>query len=354
MAASALLAIMALIVIFAGIVFIAAELGYLPSKQQVAPGGQAPATDVWKQGGFNIGFNTYEKNALSGASVSTSSASYQVFHSYGKRLKDITSLYGVAGVALSTSSTTSFAVDPKDNGIVFISINPGTGHYPHVKSIRENNPGFLDAKWIDVDTQNKPRLVIELDLKRYGTPNLNVDPSLKIDLFIRVVPEDTAISLSSPSDITGIGTTAGTEKTIEWTITGITADSGIAISELYISSNQTSTDYEVISVSLSKNLPIKLNDPWGNEISSLPIIYTGKTSSGVTQTWYLIDAKNLVANAYLVPDPSGGHDGITITVTVKTYFTSSGHGATCVLNVKLIDADGTEQSVVSDSVTLQA
>jgi len=354
MAASLLLTALVIVVIVAGIFFIADKLGYLSTQQQTAPGGQTPAGDVWKQGGFNVGFNTYEKNALSGGSASTSSASYQVFHSNGKRLSQISSLYGVAGVTLSTSATTSFAVTPEDNGIVFVSINPGDNHYPHIKSIRESNKGFLDAKWIDVDTQNKPRLVIELDLKKYGPPNLNVDPSLKLDLHVRVLPEDTSVSLSSPSDITSIGTTAGTEKTIEWTITGITADSGMAISELYITSNQTSQDYDVISVAFSKNLPIAMNDPWATEVTSLPVVAKGFTSSGVTQRWDIIDAGNLVANAYLVPDPSGGYDGITITVTVKTYFTSSGHGATCVLGIKLIDADGTEQSATTDSVTLSA
>ena len=342
------------IIVIGLVLLVAWQMGLFTIPVTTVPGIPSPTpTDAWSKGGFNVGFTDAEENAYSGAALGTTSSSYRVFHSNGRRLSSVSTLYGESGLALSGATSVNFAILGSDNGIVFVSLYTGTADVPSIMSVRLTNPGYGDAKWMDVDTPNLPRLVVELDLKKYGTPNLNVDPSIRVDVKVRGADEDTGITMSAPADQTSIGTTAGTEKTVEWTITAITANAGAVISELYITSNQTSTDFECFEVTFGRNQPIKMNDAWASTVSQINVLRTSGTAAGITQTWTYIDSDAIVANAYLVGDPTGGNDGLSITLRVKCYFTVSNHGATCVLNLKLSDADGTVQTVVTDSMELR-
>jgi len=344
------------------VIILAIQMGWVPGIKPLwpaAPSGGATTTpppegSLWSQGGFSITFINSTENSMTGASVSPTAYSYRVFHSNGRSLASVSTLYGESGTLLvSGSSGTSFQYLKSDAGKVFVSVYTGTAHFPNTYSLRLSNPGYVTSKWLCVDSPTVPRLVMEIDLTKYGEPNLNVDPSIRIPLHIRVVPEDTSVSVSSPADKTGVGTAAGTEVTITWTVTGITADSGMSIAELYFTSNQTTDKITFQDVTFTKNLPIVLADPNAAPISSiyLPIAEFKATTGGTQLARYIYAQGGNLAGCYLVEDPTGGWDGIDITLRIKTYFSGS-DPVTCVFSLRLIDADGTVQSATTDSVTV--
>ena len=327
---------------------------YLPLQTKPSE----PVADVWAQGGFTVDLTEAETNAYTGASVSTTTPSYQAFHSNGKPLSSVTTLYGTTGSALSGTAI-HFPMRKEDNGIIFVSCYTGTAHFPSIKSIRESNSdAYIDAKWLDVDTANLPRLVIALDLKKVIKPNLLGGGAVSAGSYevkVRAVPEDDSVTMSDAADQSSITLTSGKETTIEWDITAITADAGAIIGKLYITSNQTALDIECFELSITRNLPIKESNPWASEISSFPVVNQFKTASGITQTWYYVqDDANLLRDGFLVGDPTGGNDGIAVTLRLKTYFSVTKHGVTVQLNIVVLDADGTPQTVVSASTTLTA
>lgn len=320
------------------------------------PGNVAPPpSNLWLQGGFNVGFTDTEENAFSGTTSAGTSPSFRLYHSNGRSLSSLSTLYGEAGTALNGATSVNFAPLKADNGIVFVSINAGTDRIPSVSSLKAANPGYIDSKWMDVDTQNLPRLVMAFDCKVYGYPNLNINPALAVPIHIRNVAETDTPVIDAPADLTATGTTSGTTKTIQWTVTGPAADAGQAVSQLYFTSNQTTAYIELQDITFSRNLPQKLSDSYGSSISNIAApIAAYKTTSGVTQTWQFIDSKSYLANCYLFPNPNTGATGYQVTARFKCYFTAGGSAqhVTLVVSIKAMDADGTEQAVVVDTVTI--
>jgi hypothetical protein len=332
----------------------------------LTPGQIQPPTQIQKTvtqlpfQNYNIGFTYQEQNAISGASVSTSSPVYAVYHSNGRRLSQVSTLYGELGTTISSGSTaTKFAVNEADGDFLFVNIDTGTAHYPDPAAFLKANPAFTAAKWIPVSSATVPELVAELQISKLGAPNYNIDPSISIQLLIPCIPDDLAASLSSPADQDSIGTTANTDVYVEWELTNLSAGEAFAIARLWITSNQTTAYMEVQDVQIISSSKIVTMNSFQDVGTSLTIssaYSTAGTASGVTQFWRYWpsdeDVSTDYTNTLLIPRSSSDADSIKIKVHAKVSFTAATDAVTINCNLRLVSAANGLQSTVSDTVVL--
>ncbi len=331
--------------------------------------GDVPALDITPELGgdseftnYNIGFTWQDDNAMSGAAAAPTSPVYSIYHSGGERLSQVTSLYGKQGLSIASGTTaTAYAVTPEDGDYLFLRIDTGTDMYPHVSSLIASNAGITSCKWIPTTSRNVPELACELQISKLGSPNFNNPNAITTTLLIPVLDDDVSLTLNSPSDQTSIGVTSATDIYVTWEFTALGSDEAAAFSRIWVTSNQTSTDYEVLDVIISSGGDLITMDTFTNHGDSynIPTPWaTSTTSSGVAQFWRLWpddeDISADTSNTILFPRGSSDADSIQIRVHVQTYFTASGHGATIVLNYRLITANNVLQTAGSDSVTLSA
>jgi hypothetical protein len=310
---------------------------------------------------YNIGFTYQETNALSGSAESTTSPSYIVYHSNGRRLSSINSLYGEQGVAIASGTTaTNFAVLQTDGDYLFINIDTGTGHYPDVAKIMSSNPAFVSYKWIPVSSATVGELVVELQISKLGAPNYNVNPSISTKLLISCVPNDVSVTMSSPADQTSLGVSQ-TDVYITWQLTGLTANQGFAFARIYVTSNQTASDLECLDLTITSSSYI-VNMQTATNVGSTYLIPTASatstTTGGVVQFWRYFpfnrDQASEYSQALLIPRGSSDADVIYVRLHARVTLRTAGHGVTCVLGVALISAGNSVQTAVTDSVTLSA
>jgi len=344
--------LIAIFYFFPAIVKVPTQQGTIVVQQTAQqPTFQAPSN-------FNIGVTYQERNAISGAAASTSSPSYLIFHSNGRTLSSVSSLYGESGVALTSGSTTKFTVYPTDGSTLFLALNAGTAHYIDVAKLLSSNPFISNVKWIPVDSATVNRLVAEVNLGRLGTPNYNIDPSLSAQILIPVLPADTSVTLSSPADQDGLGTTPGRDVYITWEITGISADSAIDVAKLYFTSNQTAALVDLLDVKITA--PRIVNPATGQDLGgnlNIPAAaMTSQTTTGVTQYWRYLPGDRDQAVEYgqglTIVRGASDVDSVRIQLHVKTYFTAATDAATVTIGFRLIGADNTLQAAVTDTVAL--
>ena len=308
---------------------------------------------------YNFGMTYQESNALSGASYTGTSSSYNLIQSNGQRLASVNSLYGTASLVNVASGTTATEI-PVYNNIIFINIDTGTAHFPDVSQIMQNNQFLTDFAWLPVSSANVPELVVEADLSKVGSPNLNVDPSISAKLLVAGIPEDTGASMSSPADQTGIGTTQ-TDVYINWEITGLSASEGFSIARMWLTSNQTASELEILDVTIDTSSYI-IDMGNGNNLGEDYVIgsppATAQTSGGITQFWRFVPGASDVSTDYsdtlVIPRGASDADSIIIRVHGRTTFAGggTGHSLTAVMNLRVISAGNALQTTVQDSVTL--
>jgi hypothetical protein len=332
----------------------------IPTQQGGIITVQQTTTQTQAAGAYNIGFTYQEVNAMSSGSESTTSPSYVIYHSNGQRLSAVTTLYGTSGVSIASGATaTKVSVLPNDGDFLFMKVYPGTAHYIDVAKFLAANPFVTSFKWIPTASATVNTLVAEIQISKIGVPNLNIDPSLSVQIQVPVLPHDTGLTLSSPADQDSIGTTAGTDVYITWEITGLTANSAFDFAHIVVTSNQTSALIELQDLKIttgSRIVNLATGADLGSTYTFTAPAATSQTSSGVTTYWRYFPANKAnavgVEEGLLIPRGSSDVDSIRLQLHVKTYFTAATDAATCVLSVRLISAGNALQTAVTDSVAL--
>jgi len=314
---------------------------------------------------YNIGWTYQETNALSGASLTGTSPSYNVIHSDGRRLSQVSTLYGsnLINVA-SGASATNIAVFGSDNDYLFVNVDTGTAHFPDPAKIVANNPFVTGFAWLPVSTANVPELVVEVHVPSIGRPNLNVDPSLSAKLLVSSIPDDVGVTMSAPANQADIGSTAGTDVYVTWELTGLTANEGFAFSRIWLTSNQTASELEILDITIdTASYVIKMDSVTnvGEDFVMSDAAATAQTSGGITQFWRYWplneDISTDITNTLVIPRGSADADSILVRVHARTSLSGNAgaagdHGVTIVLNVRAISAGNSLQTAVSDTVIL--
>lgn len=334
------------------------------TQQVTTPGmpGQ-PAAD---RPTYNLGFTYQETNAKSQASLSTTSPSYCVYSSKGARLTSLSTLYGEACTSIASGTTaTNVKVDKTDGDFLFLNIDTGTAEFPVPASILKENPFLTGCKWLPTTNANNPELVCEIQISKVGTPNYNVDPSLRQLLKVQGIPDDLAATLSSPADQTSIGTTAGTDVYVTWEITNLAENQAFVFDYMRIATNQSSTLGQIVDlIDVTITAPaglvdMKTSTSWGTTKfltgGDINIIATNGTA---ITTWNFIPSDGnkatYISNGLLVARGSSDTDSIQIRAHLRTSFLASGNAVHTTLSFRLLNAANTPQTIVQDLMNLRA
>jgi len=319
------------------------------------PGGTTPGGFV----SYDVAFTYGETNAVGGGALTTASATYNVFHSGGVPLSQVTTLFGIGSQAIAAGTTaTRISMQEADNDFLYINLDLGTTDYPDPASILAANSDISMAKWLPVTSRNVPELVVQYNVPN---PNWNADPEVSAQLLIRGIPDDTGVTLSAPADQDSLGTTANTDAYITWTASALAANNAWAFANIKITSNQTTQYMSVMDIEVDTSSYIvdmkSFTNIGDNVYYTSPAKVTG-TAGGVDQQWQFFPRDSSISRAsdfastILVPRSSSHADQISITAHVRLSFAAAANGVTCVLSVEVIDASNGIQTAVTDSVAL--
>ena len=313
---------------------------------------------------YNVGFTYTERNAFSGAAETTTTPVYAVYDpAPGTSLTQVTSLYDLvqqgqakfAGTIASGATATIFPMLESNGNRYWIRVDAGTGHVVDTSQL----PGAITAwKMLPVSHPVNLQLIIEVDFSK-SQPNFAVDPQIRYNLAWQLLPVDTTILLTTsvPADQDSLGTTANTAVTIRWTADGVTANQGVLLARIYITSNQTTAFGTFSHLSFSGVLPINLIT--GQRVTTMPLYITGKTASGVAQTWTAHPITNgaegdytKFTNALALTNPTGSDGSTLITLHGAVSFVAATDAITAVLNAQEISSLDALQTANTDSATL--
>ncbi len=309
---------------------------------------------------YQIGLLYTESISTSGATASTTSPSYVVYNSNGRRLSSVSSLYGEAGGAIATGATaTVFNVYPSDGDYLFIKVDTGTAEYPDVAKIMSSNPMFVDWKWIPVAAATVPDFVVEMKISNMGTPNYQVSPSISGKIKFQCQPDDLSLTLSAPADQLVLGIVSGTDVYVTWTLSALSTSQGMCLAKLYFTTNQTATDYGMqdLTITASSNIVLmKTAQNLGTTYTMNLPASTSQNTAGITTYWRYwplnADVATDISEGLLIMRGTSDADSIQFRAHYKTYFTSVGHEATTVFCYRLISAADGLQTAATDTVSI--
>jgi len=250
---------------------------------------------------------------------------------------------GVSGLAISASGT-DFAVDPEDEGIMYLKVYAGTAHYTVMSALVSANPRIDSYEWTDLDANGLDDLILTVDLNGIKEQTVGVKPEWT--LVLPVIDEDvTGLTDDNPADQSGIGTT---EKVVQitWDISGASEKAGFVISRLYFTTNETreGTDIKLEELTISgMNLDVGY---------TLPVFTQSGPNAGDYEAWYL---RNMDYNDYhrglMAIRWSNKADKLSITLSVRCTF-ESGDKLKVQLEMEYVQAEGTIATLQDDVVLL--
>jgi len=281
----------------------------------------------------NLDIKIQESNWFNGSSVSTSSASYRAFAG---------DFRNIGGSSLTAGSTTTIALNPEDNGIVWIEFYGGTGHYINPEALVSQNKRADLYQYYDRDGDGYSELFVRFDVSDYEPGS---DPAPILFVTVPLIPKDvTGLSDDNPSDISSIGTST-TTKQITWKFSGLGEGTGLLIHRIYVKSNVTTGNEDIAFEDLILN-------GWG---ISRSFGQPKEEANDNYRAYY-------VGTEFSDPDLSKGilayrginkPDQFYVTLNVKCMF-ESGDAVQVTIYIDVLDTDGSLETTLSDTVVLSA
>ena len=309
---------------------------------------------------YQVGFLYTERLSTTGGTVTTTAPSYRVYNSNGQRLSGVNTIYGTTPFVIASGTTaTGVPISTKDNGYLFVGVNPGTTDFPDPAKILADNPAFTSCKWIPVASSNVNELVCELELSRLGAPNYQAGTNaITITLKIAVNLDDLAVTMSAPADQDSLGTTAGTDVYVTWDLSALASTNAFAIGRVQVTSNQTSAYMTLHDMTITPSSSI-VNMPTFSSASKQTFntaASTSGTAAGITQTWKYFPRDKTDPNDYsdslLVARSANDGDSILVKIHARVSFPAATDAVTIVLSVTVMSAANALQTAVTDTVIL--
>lgn len=309
---------------------------------------------------YQIGFLYTERLSTTGGTVTTTSPSYRVYNSESQRLSSVSSLYGkTPSVIASGTTATGVPITAKDNGYLFIGINPGTTDFPDPAKILKDNPAFTSCKWMPVASSGVNELVCELEISQLGAPNYQAGTNaITTTLKIAVNLDDLAVTMSAPADQDSLGTTASTDVYVTWTLSALASTNAFAFGRIQVTSNQTSAYMTLHDMIITPSASV-VNMQTFSSASKLTFntaASTSGTAAGITQTWKYWPRDKADPNDYsdtlLIARSANDGDTIDVRVHAKVSFPAATDAVTIVLSGTVMSAANALQTAVTDTAIL--
>jgi hypothetical protein len=238
-----------------------------------------------------------------------------------------------------SNGTGSIDVPPGDNGIVWAVVEPSTGYYTDPDSIVTKNAPYVTqamygpAFGSGVNYWYFPYSVNE------AVPTYNSAPTYSFSSYFKPYG---AITLSSPSDISSIGTSS-VDKYIGWTASFASLNQAFAVTKLVLTVNTTASTNK-----------IQFGDfavPWSNTVVSGATAAPSQETLGSTDYTYMISGS--LNGAKFVQHTANTENSLSF----KTHVTcnlASGDVITAQLTIYGLGTDGKTVVTTTDTVNLSA
>jgi len=286
----------------------------------------------------NIDIKTSETDFLGGAAHTSSNAILKFY-----TVEPVDS--DAAGVVIS-STAKSIYLPEKNKGKAWVSIHNEDDGYLIAKWMesifKQNNPEIVEVMYRDLNNDNKKEMVARLDFSDILVSS-GQDPEWTF--IINWIDEDVASwSDDDPADQTGLGETSGTDFTITWKLSGITAEDGAVIGKLYFVTNDTreGNDIRLEDVKLYGGHTIMGKSSWANPVA---------ISNGDYEAYYYAPTEYTDPfEGILVYRKTDASDSLFVDLSGKLYLETN-NKITVDLYMELVGGDGTTTQV-NDQVLL--
>lgn len=258
---------------------------------------------------------------------------------------------GAASVGKPVAAAGS-TISVDGSGYVWLDLYGGTDFYmiPDYNVMKASNPKLTQLVIEDYDGDGTLDYLAQFDVANVGVTGQGVNPTFDI-AFPLLDQDTTSLAISAPADQTGLGSTEQV-VTATHTLSGVTADDGFIITEIWYTTNSSSEgtdlDFESLTISggwtvkmingASMSLISKVNDPIGEE-------------NAYYNAWYIEaddDNDPLASSGLMVYRETDAVDELDLKVNMR--WTGS-HQVTVTCNVKYITPGGTK-ATLTDTLTL--
>ena len=208
----------------------------LPSGQEVVgdvlgmegiDDGWVPSTDKYERQSITIDFEIDQSDWKAGGAVTPTTPVYNYFY-------DEPSL-GDTGVGITVAGE-DITIIADNDGIIWLDVYGGTDFYL-VESVLRGLPNVKMVKVNDWDNDDTLDCLVKLDMSRFLTEQHEYKPTYVMELPLLDV-DVTGLDDDNPADQTTLGE-AQVTATITWMYSGVTAEDGFYISELWVLTNDT-------------------------------------------------------------------------------------------------------------------
>lgn len=245
------------------------------------------------------------------STVSTTTPTYEVFHTGGKSLDDMAESDFTGPTSGSLPSAQDLSINPEDLGYFFLRAYGGSAHFVDVEATKSANPRVTEDRYIDVNNDNKLDVVFAVYVGDMGDPGQAQKVPLDFNVLL-CADDGTNVAMSSPTDKTmGNGTQTGA---IEWDLTTFAEKKGFAIARIYVKQNRTEEDlFHITEASVSYA-------PSGVDVTDTGPIY----ESGAKRWSVDLDVTDYRECVYavLVERDIGKASKASITVSFESYFSA--------------------------------
>ncbi len=206
--------IIALVLVFSGVIDPSSlTLGRDQGGVQEPPTQPTPTTGTIFTGQLLIGVT--HRDALDNSESRTEGTNITtVFY----KSNDAVVFNSIGTASTTAGNTQAVTVDAGMNSVVWVSpqVQSGQAYFiaPNAISDPNLNPRVLDFLFVDVTADGQKEWIFKIDLRDMPAPVAGQTGST---FFFNILSyDDGASTLSAPADITGVGTTAGTQTFIRW------------------------------------------------------------------------------------------------------------------------------------------
>lgn len=212
-------------------------------------------------------------------------------------------------------------------GDVWIDLYGGSDFYliPDYSVLKSANPLCTGLTIEDYDDDGSMDYLARFDVSDVGETGQGVNPTMDISLPL-LDQDTTSLAISAPADQTALGE-AETVVTIEWTMSGVTADDGCIISEIWVTTNATTEgdriDMEELSIG-GGHVAKRISGSSMSEVSKIndPV----KEENNNYNAWYIEaddDNDPLSNGALFVYRPTDETDDLDLKLNVRITFATN-------------------------------
>ena len=241
------------------------------------------------------------------------------------------------------------------SGFVWIDMYGGTDFYliPDYAVLKSVNPRARDLVISDYDNDGSLDYMVKFDVGDIGVTGQGINPTM--DITLPLLDQDTGgLAISAPADQTGLGE-AEVVATITHTLSGLAADDGYMISEIWYTTNATTEGDRVAFEELSFSGGVTAKKITGAAMSDISKINSPiKEENGNYNAWYILadeDNDPLSKGGLFVYRATDETDDLALKINVRCTFATN-NKVSITAHVRYVTPAGVKADL-TDTISLE-